>query len=81
MGKRGSANFRRTDGIRALRMAKDAGLDPAAIEVVVAPDGTVTFRVLGEKAPSAGASSKTTAAEREWQDEIAKLKATPKKGR
>jgi hypothetical protein len=80
MGKRGSGNFRRTDGIRALRMARDAGLDPAAIEVVVAPDGTVTFRILSEKA-APDAPSKTTAAQREWQDEIAKLKATPKKGR
>jgi hypothetical protein len=60
MGRRGSGNFRRLDAIRALRAAKDAGLDPAAIEVVVAPDGTVTFRVLSEKAaPSAGATQKT----------------------
>jgi hypothetical protein len=78
LAKRGSNSFKRNDGIRALRVAKDGGMEPAAMEIVVASDGAVTFRVLGEKA--AGLITTPTmgdiaAGAREWQDEIAKLKA------
>jgi hypothetical protein len=83
MARRGSNSFRRNDGLRALRVARDGGLDPSALEIIVGTDGAVTFRVYGEKAagllPLAPA---TTAEAREWQDEIAKLKAGKKtKGR
>jgi hypothetical protein len=36
VARRGGNSFRRLDAIRALRAAQEAGLDPAAIEVVVA---------------------------------------------
>jgi hypothetical protein len=75
MARRGSNSFRRNDGLRALRVAREGGLDPSALEVVVAPDKTVTFRVYGEKAASLmGVAPTDAAAAREWQDEIAKLK-------
>lgn len=85
MAKRGSNSFKRNDGIRALRVARDGGLEPSAMEIVVGVDGAVTFRVFGEKAaPLMGMAPETAADAREWQDEIAKLKgkAAPKaKGR
>jgi hypothetical protein len=84
MARRGSNSFRKNDGLRALRIARDGGLEPRAMEVVVAPDGGVTFRVYGAK--SAGlmtVAPETPAAAREWEDEIEKLKKAklPKKGR
>jgi hypothetical protein len=83
MGRRGSNSFRRNDAIRALRSAFDAGMSPSALDVIIAKDGAVTFRVYGEKAASLMGLAPTDAAgAREWQDEIAKLKAKPKaKGR
>jgi hypothetical protein len=83
MARRGSNSFKRNDAIRAIRSAKDAGMDPSALEVVVGADGAVTFRVYSEKAAGLMGVAPTTAAEaKEWQDEIAKLKAKPKaKGR
>ena len=45
MARRGSNSFRRNDGIRALRVARDGGMEPSAMEIVVNPDGAVTFRV------------------------------------
>jgi hypothetical protein len=84
MARRGSNSFRRNDGLRALRIAKDGGLEPTAIEVVVNPDGAVTFRVLGEKAAGLmGVAPETTAGAKEWEAEISKLKTkTPRaKGR
>jgi hypothetical protein len=83
MGRRGSGHFRHSDGLRALRIAKDGGLEPTAIEVVVGTDGAVTFRVLSKAASLMGVAPETAAAAREWQDEIAKLKGkAPKtKGR
>ena len=84
MARRGSNSFRRNDAIRALRSALDGGMEPSALEIVVGTDGAVTFRVYGEKAAGLmGLAPETTAAAREWQDEIAKLKktkTTPKKG-
>ena len=77
MGRRGSNAFKRADAIRALQSARDGGIDPAALEVIVAPDGTTTFRVLGDKAAAIPASDCTGT--KEWDDEIAKLKATPPK--
>jgi hypothetical protein len=83
MARRGSNSFRRNDGIRALRVARDGGLDPTAMEIVVSPDGGVCFRVYGEKAAAlTGVAPETAAEAREWEDEIAKLKAKTKtKGR
>jgi hypothetical protein len=84
MARRGSNSFRRNDGLRALRIARDGGLEPSALEVIVNPDGAVVFRVLTERAASlVGVAPETSAEAREWQDEIAKLKGkAPKtKGR
>jgi hypothetical protein len=79
MGRRGSNAFRRNDAVRALQSARDGGIDPAMLEVVVAADGSTTFRVFGDKALPPTAVEVTSA--KEWDAEIAKLKATPKKGR
>ena len=82
MARRGSNSFRRNDGIRALKIAKDSGIEPSMMEVVVGKDGAVTFRVYGEQAAGLLPVAPETAAEaREWQDEIAKIKKAkaPKK--
>ena len=82
MGRRGSNSFRRNDGLRALRIARDGGLEPSALEVVIKPDGAVVFRVLTERAASLiGVAPETAAGAREWQDEIAKLKAKAPKAK
>ena len=77
MGHRGSGHFRRTDGLRALRIARDGGMDPSALEVVVKPDGAVVFRVLTERAAGLmGVAPTDAAAAREWEAEISKLKTS-----
>jgi hypothetical protein len=82
MARRGSNSFRRNDGLRALRIAKDAGMEPSALEVVIKPDGAVVFRVLGERAASLMTVAPTdAAAAREWQAEIEKLKAKAPKAK
>ena len=79
MGRRGSNSFKRNDGIRALRIARDGGMEPGALEVVVGTDGAVTFRVYGERAAGLmGVAPDTATGAREWQDEIAKLEAKTK---
>ena len=70
MGKRGENAFRRNDAIRALQSARDAGLEVTAMEIILGPDGTTTFRILGDKA-----ATDTTAGAKAWDVEIAKLKA------
>jgi hypothetical protein len=70
MAKRGINLFRRNDGLRALRIARDGGIDPAMLEIV-AKDGTV-YRVYGENAvPSETDTSDTSA----WAAEAEELKA------
>jgi hypothetical protein len=79
MARRGPSSFRRNDGLRALRIAKDAGLEPAGLEVVIKPDGAVVFRVLTERASSLmGVAPETAAGAQEWQREIDRLKAEKK---
>src|SRR5262245_22200485 len=66
MARRGSNSFRRNDGLRALRIARDGGLEPSAIEIVVNPDGAVVFRVFGERAAGLmGVAPETAAGARE----------------
>ena len=72
MARRGSNSFRRNDGIRALKIAKDGGLEPAMLEVVVAKDGSTTFRVYTDKA--APMPTATSTASDEWTDAIAGVK-------
>jgi hypothetical protein len=75
MARRGSNSFKRNDAIRAIRSAKDAGMEPSMMEVVVTTDdGTVTFRVYGEKAAGLMPASSEPGVSKEWQDEINKLK-------
>jgi hypothetical protein len=82
MARRGSNSFRRNDGLRALRVARDGGMEPSAMEIVLGKDGEVVFRVYGEKAVSLmGVSPETAAGAREWQDEIAKLKGKAPKAK
>ena len=76
MGRRGSGSFRRTDGLRALRIARDGGMEPTAIEVEVAADGKVVFRVYSERAAGLlGVAPTDAASAAEWQREIEKLRA------
>jgi hypothetical protein len=81
MGKRGENAFKRNDAIRALQSCRDAGLEPAAMEVVLGPDGTVTFRVFGSESAGLTGAAQDTAGAKAWDAEIAKLKATPKGGK
>jgi len=62
LAKRGSNSFRRNDGIRALRVARDGGMEPSALEIVVGADGVMAV------APETAASAK------EWEQEIQRLK-------
>jgi hypothetical protein len=48
------------------------------MEVVLGPDGSVTFRVLGDKA--ATDTTQDTAGTRAWDKEIAELRTTTPKG-
>jgi hypothetical protein len=82
MARRGSNSFRRNDGIRALRIAKDSGMEPNMLEVIVAPDGAVTFRVYSQQAAGLMPMAPETAADaREWQDEIDALKGKAPKAK
>jgi len=74
MGKRGPSSFKRLDVERAIRSAREAGLEPAMIEIV-AKDGTI-FRVYGDNAVLTETTQETGA--KAWDEEIAKLKAKPK---
>ena len=76
MGKRSENAFKRNDAIRALQSARDGGLEPAMMEVVLGPDGTTTFRVYGDKATTDTTQGAPGA--KAWDEEIAKLKAKPK---
>jgi hypothetical protein len=79
MGRRGSNSFRRNDGLRAIRVARDGGIEPSGLEVIVAPDGTTTFRVLGDNAAQMRTSESHGA--KLWEDEIQKLKPKAPKRR
>jgi hypothetical protein len=74
MGKRGPSSFKKLDAERAIRSARDSGIEPAMVEIVT-KDGT-TFRVFGSGALSE--TSQDTAGAKAWNEEIAKLKAKPK---
>jgi hypothetical protein len=71
MGKRGENLFKRLDAIRAVKAARDSGIEPAMIEIV-AKDGTI-FRIHGSKA--AAETTREVMSAKEWDAEIAKLKA------
>jgi hypothetical protein len=77
-GKRTESHFRRLDAIRALESARAGGLEPAAMEVILGPDGAVTFRILGDKA--ATDTTQDSAGAKAWDAEIEKLKTKGGKG-
>jgi hypothetical protein len=74
MARRGSNSFKRNDGLRALKIARDGGIEPAMIEIV-AKDGTI-FRVHGSKA--AAETNPEVMSAKEWDEEIEKLKKAKK---
>jgi hypothetical protein len=63
---RGPAHFLRNDARRAIRSAREAGLEPAGLDVIISKDGTTTFRVHGAssqqlaQAPGASAWNEAT---------------------
>ena len=71
--KRGRNLFKRNDGLRALKIARDGGLTPGMIEIV-AKDGTI-FRVYRD---NAALTETTVAGAKEWSKAIEELKAAPK---
>jgi hypothetical protein len=73
MGKRGENAFKRNDAIRALQSARDGGLEPTMMEVILGSDGTTTFRIYSNTA--ATNTTQDTAGAKVWNAEIAKLKA------
>ena len=78
MARRGTNLFKRNDGLRALKIARDGGIEPAMIEIV-AKDGT-SIRVYGDNATLAETTQEIAGA-KAWDAEIAKLKATTPKGK
>jgi hypothetical protein len=76
MGKRGPGSFKTLDVQRAIRSARDGGIEPAMIEIV-ARDGTI-FRVYGDNAGLA--ETMLDAGAKAWDTETAKLKAKAAKG-
>jgi hypothetical protein len=70
MGKRGENTFKRNDALRALRVAKDGGIQPGMLEIV-ARDGTI-FRVYADNV--AALTDTDTADVKVWQREIEKLR-------
>jgi hypothetical protein len=74
MAGRGPSKFLRFDAQRAIRSAREAGLEPAAFDVIIRKDGSTTFRVYG-----AGASQATVAEQEaavaEWDKAAEKAKA------
>jgi hypothetical protein len=59
--------------VSAIESTRDAGIAPVMVEVVVAKDGSVTYRVYGEDAVPTPASAEPGVS-KEWQDENEKLK-------
>jgi hypothetical protein len=78
MARRGSNSFRRNDGLRAIKIARDGGIEPAMIEIV-ATDGTI-FRVYGDNAPLME-TTQESAGTKAWDEAITKSTSEQKKGR
>jgi hypothetical protein len=49
--RRGANHFLRNDVKRAIRSAREAGLEPVGLDVVIGKDGGTTIRVHGANAP------------------------------
>jgi hypothetical protein len=70
VGKRGQGTFKKLDVERAIRSAREAGLEPQMVEIET---GGSIIRVFGP-----GAAAETTADTAAWDQETARLKAKPK---
>jgi hypothetical protein len=73
MSRRGNNLFKRNDGLRALRIARDGGIEPAMIEII-GKDGTI-FRVHGKDLGVPDEAAK------QWDDAITKLQKSEKPGK
>jgi hypothetical protein len=73
MGKRPPSNFRKSDVLRAVASARDAGVPVAGVEITC-KDGTV-IKVLGDNAPEVQAAHASAAAVKAWDEATEKLKS------
>ena len=73
MGRRGNNAFRHNDGIRAIRIARDGGIDPAMLEIEVSPNGSTFFRVFSDRVTPPAIEPIIRSA-KEWDAEIEALK-------
>jgi hypothetical protein len=73
MGRRGGNAFKHNDGVRAIRVARDGGIDPAMLEIEVGPNGSTFFRVFSDRVTPPAADPIIRSA-REWDAEIEALK-------
>jgi hypothetical protein len=75
MGRRGGNLFKRNDALRAVKAARDSGIDPAVLEITTR-DGT-TYRVYGPDAAPATTTTDEAGAD-EWRQATEELKAKGK---
>jgi hypothetical protein len=64
------------DAVRALQSARDGGLDPTGMEVAIAADGSVVFRVFTDRTMQPPSKEVMTSAE--WDEAIGREKAAAK---
>ena len=76
MGKRGPGSFKTLDVQRAIRSARDGGIEPAMIEIV-ARDGTI-FRVYGDNAGLA--ETMLDAGAKAWDDRDGEVEGEGRQG-
>lgn len=87
MAGRGPSKFLRFDAQRAIRSAREAGLEPAAFEVNIRKDGSTTFRVYGANAAQAAVGDQEAAvagwdkAAERAKAKAGEVKAEPKRSR
>ena len=68
--KRGANHFLRNDVKRAIRSAREAGLEPVGLDVIVGADGSTTFRVHGANASQVAQAPGAS----EWNEATEQLK-------
>jgi hypothetical protein len=72
MARRGSNNFNRNDLRRAIRGARESGINPTMIEIE-GKDGT-RFRVFGDRAPEVLSAKEQAKAAAEWDTATAQVR-------
>lgn len=73
MGRRGANAFRKNDAVRALQSARDDGLEPTGMQVSIAANGDVVFRIYTTGTMPTPSKEIMTSAE--WDAETEKLRA------